>query len=284
MRLAASFLAAVLVTLALFYFMQSMISLPRRLDTPRGPAGLTFVQLGRDTPAPAATPGGQVLPPPPVARSAPPPAPALTFAEPPVPAPPPVAAMPELPRIEPGGRPYLGAFTPPSREKRRPAPPAEVAVKRALRAKPPSPPKAAAAVSPYPTPSAMAGAGDGSGPGSGGEAGGSGAPAGAPAAGNSPGVAHGPGSEEVVALLKVAPEYPREAARSGLTGWVKIALTITAEGTVADPKVIGSNPRRVFERAALRAIRQWRFKPRTIAGKPVPRRAVQVIEFTLARG
>jgi protein TonB len=90
--------------------------------------------------------------------------------------------------------------------------------------------------------------------------------------------------EEVVALLKTAPKYPRKAARSGKQGWVKIEFTITAQGEVVDPKVIASKPRRIFDRAAFKAIKQWRFKPKMVDGKAVPRRAVQVIEFKLATG
>ena len=90
--------------------------------------------------------------------------------------------------------------------------------------------------------------------------------------------------DEVVALYKFPPEYPRKAARSGEEGWVKIEFTITSQGEVDDPKVVASKPRRIFDRAALKAIRKWRFKPKTVDGIAVPRRAVQVIEFRLASG
>lgn len=53
-------------------------------------------------------------------------------------------------------------------------------------------------------------------------------------------------------------------------------------GTVTDVKILDSKPRRLFDRAAKRAILKWKFKPRVVDGKPVPRRAVQTIEFKLA--
>ena len=84
-------------------------------------------------------------------------------------------------------------------------------------------------------------------------------------------------------MLKLAPEYPRKAARSGKEGWVKLEFTITRQGTVSDPVVVDAKPRRIFDRAALRAIRKWRFKPKVAGGKPVARRATQIMEFKLAR-
>jgi protein TonB len=47
--------------------------------------------------------------------------------------------------------------------------------------------------------------------------------------------------------------YPREAAISGIEGWVKVEFTITAIGTVKDPRVIDAEPARVFNREAIRA-------------------------------
>lgn len=59
----------------------------------------------------------------------------------------------------------------------------------------------------------------------------------------------------------VAPEYPREAWRRGLEGWVDVELTIGPDGRVLDAKVLASQPRGIFERAALRAVMQWVFDP-----------------------
>jgi protein TonB len=91
------------------------------------------------------------------------------------------------------------------------------------------------------------------------------------------------GGGDVVALFRVDPVYPRKAARNGDEGWVKVEFTITELGSVVDPVVVDARPRRTFNRAAVAAIRQWRFKPRLVSGKPVAVRATQVIEFKLAK-
>ncbi len=84
-------------------------------------------------------------------------------------------------------------------------------------------------------------------------------------------------------LLRIAPQYPRRAAVKGVEGWVKIAFTIQGDGSVLDAKVIDAKPSRIFNRAALNAIKKWKFKPRLVEGKPVPRKAEQIIEFTLSK-
>lgn len=86
---------------------------------------------------------------------------------------------------------------------------------------------------------------------------------------------------DVVPVVVIRPLYPREAALAGIEGWVKVEFTITETGTVEDPLVVESQPPRVFDREAIRAILKWKFKPRVVEGTAVDRRATQVIDFTL---
>ncbi len=86
---------------------------------------------------------------------------------------------------------------------------------------------------------------------------------------------------DIIPIVVINPIYPREAAISGIEGWVKIEFTITEAGTVKNPQVVDARPARVFNRAAIRAILKWKFKPRVVAGVAVDRRASQIIDFTL---
>ncbi len=88
---------------------------------------------------------------------------------------------------------------------------------------------------------------------------------------------------DIIPLVRIAPQYPRKAAMNKKEGWVKIAFTITSTGTVKDAKVIDSKPRRLFDRAALKAILKWKFKPRIVDGKALERQAEQIIEFKLRK-
>ena len=86
---------------------------------------------------------------------------------------------------------------------------------------------------------------------------------------------------DIIPVVVIRPIYPRDAAISGIEGWVKIEFTITEAGTVKDPQVVDARPARVFNRAAIRAILKWKFKPRVVEGVAVDRRASQTIDFTL---
>jgi protein TonB len=96
----------------------------------------------------------------------------------------------------------------------------------------------------------------------------------------------GAGSDrDVVPLVRVDPEYPPRAKQQGIEGWVEIQFTISPVGTVQDPVVIASKPPYVFDRAALRAVRKWRYNPKTEDGVAVARTGIQVrLRFEIPRG
>ena len=64
---------------------------------------------------------------------------------------------------------------------------------------------------------------------------------------------------------------------------VKVAFTITKEGRVANPRVLSSNPVGVFDKAALRAIKKWKFNPKMVDGQAVEQTAAQEITFRLSK-
>lgn len=75
-----------------------------------------------------------------------------------------------------------------------------------------------------------------------------------------------------------APRYPRTAPR-GATGSVDLHLTVSENGDVRDVEVLG-NPREYFERAAVQAVRSWRFEPMTNdSNKPIPVRVAVRVTF-----
>jgi protein TonB len=86
---------------------------------------------------------------------------------------------------------------------------------------------------------------------------------------------------DIIPIVVIRPMYPRDAAMKGQEGWVKIEFTITATGTVKNPRVVDSKPPRVFNREAIRAILKWKFKPRVVEGVAVDRLATQIIDFNL---
>ncbi len=80
---------------------------------------------------------------------------------------------------------------------------------------------------------------------------------------------------DVLPIVKVPPQYPRRATQRGIEGWVLVEFTITPSGAVTNPVVIDSEPPGIFNRSALRTIVKWKYKPRILDGKAVPRPGVQ---------
>ena len=69
-------------------------------------------------------------------------------------------------------------------------------------------------------------------------------------------------------IVRVAPVYPARALSRGLEGYVDLSFTVTTAGTVRDPVVIQSTSS-LFERAAIRAVLKFKYKPRVVDGVPV---------------
>jgi TonB family protein len=75
------------------------------------------------------------------------------------------------------------------------------------------------------------------------------------------------GVSQGLLIKSVQPKYPAEALASHAQGAVLIEATIDKEGIVVHPKVLSGN--NVLAKAALEAVRQWRYKPYYLNGEPV---------------
>jgi len=74
-------------------------------------------------------------------------------------------------------------------------------------------------------------------------------------------------------------EYPAEAAKDGIKGYVVINILIAKDGSVEIAKILESQPANIFDDAALNAVRSWRFSPAKYKMKPVKMWAKQKIRF-----
>jgi len=82
---------------------------------------------------------------------------------------------------------------------------------------------------------------------------------------------------DILPLVRIPPQYPPRAQERGIEGWVHLRFTITKAGTVRDPEVVDADPPNVFDRAAIRAVERWKYKPRVENGVPVERPGVEVV-------
>jgi protein TonB len=88
---------------------------------------------------------------------------------------------------------------------------------------------------------------------------------------------------DVIPVVRVSPQYPLRASERGIEGWVEVEFTISKLGTVKDPRVFNSHPSSIFDRAALKAIRKWKYNPKIEDGEPVERPGVKVrLRFDLS--
>jgi TonB family protein len=75
------------------------------------------------------------------------------------------------------------------------------------------------------------------------------------------------GVSQGLLIKRVQPKYPAAALAVRTQGAVQIEATINKEGNVTNLKVLSGDP--VLARAALEAVRQWRYKPYYLDGNPV---------------
>ena len=68
-------------------------------------------------------------------------------------------------------------------------------------------------------------------------------------------------------LSRVTPQYPAEARAKGIRGTVRMKVLIAIDGTVAEVHVLSGEP--LLAQAATTAVRQWRYDPKIVNGKPV---------------
>jgi periplasmic protein TonB len=78
-------------------------------------------------------------------------------------------------------------------------------------------------------------------------------------------------------LHSVEPRYPEEARRQHLHGDVRLEILIDKEGKVASVKTLSGEP--ILVDAAIKAVKQWRYRPYLLNGDPVEVESTVTIKF-----
>ncbi len=91
-------------------------------------------------------------------------------------------------------------------------------------------------------------------------------------------------NQQAMPLHRVEPTYPARALQRGIEGYVVMSFTIDETGQPTDIEVLEAEPKRVFEREAMRALRNWKYQPKLVDGKAVTQPGQSVkLEFKLAK-
>lgn len=85
--------------------------------------------------------------------------------------------------------------------------------------------------------------------------------------------------ETPVVITQVRPEYPDIAQQSGMEGQVVVQALVGKDGKVKDVRIAKSVP--VLDEAAMKAVRQWVFKPALSNNRPVAVWVAVPVRFTL---
>jgi len=72
-----------------------------------------------------------------------------------------------------------------------------------------------------------------------------------------------------VLVQRVEPVYPEIARRGRAEGKVVVEAVIDDRGVVQEPRVVQSTTIPLLNEEALKAVRQWRYRPALFRGKPV---------------
>jgi len=88
-------------------------------------------------------------------------------------------------------------------------------------------------------------------------------------------------SAEAILVKGATPIYPQQALGRRQSGWAIVSFTIEPNGRTTDVHVTDSQPKHVFDRAAIDAVSRYRFTPATKNGEAVASTRNQRIDFNL---
>ena len=83
-----------------------------------------------------------------------------------------------------------------------------------------------------------------------------------------------------VPVSRPAPRYPIEAMRRNIGGVVQVRATIAPDGSVERLDLARGSGNRYLDRAAMEAVRRWRFEPAIRNGQPVSADVMVPVEFS----
>jgi protein TonB len=86
-----------------------------------------------------------------------------------------------------------------------------------------------------------------------------------------------------VVIRNTPPIYPETARRAGWEGRVTVRVEVSADGLPMSVALQKSSGYGVLDQAALRAVKTWRFQPRTIGGVAMAGTVDVPVNFTLSR-
>jgi protein TonB len=85
------------------------------------------------------------------------------------------------------------------------------------------------------------------------------------------------GVTDAVIEHRIQPVYPRQALAIRLEGEVVLLATVSEDGKVEKVKVLSGNG--ILAQAGIDAVRQWRYRPFLLDGKPIRMQTQVTLKF-----
>jgi protein TonB len=86
-----------------------------------------------------------------------------------------------------------------------------------------------------------------------------------------------------VLVHEVKPTYPIGARRAGTEGTSQLKIQVLPDGSVGEIQLVKSTGDSSLDEAAQKAVKQWKFKPGLIGGKPIPVWMTLSVKFELIK-
>ena len=90
-------------------------------------------------------------------------------------------------------------------------------------------------------------------------------------------------ARELQPIVRIPPEYPMRARGNAIEGFVELRFTVTEAGTVENVEVLRAVPPGIFDGAAKRAVRKWKYAPQVVEGQPRAVVTYTRLKFELAK-
>jgi protein TonB len=87
------------------------------------------------------------------------------------------------------------------------------------------------------------------------------------------------GVTQGMVINKVQPVYPKLALVARVTGVVLVKAVISKQGVISELQVVSGHP--VLVPAALKALKQWRYRPYLLNGEPVEVETYITVTFAI---
>jgi len=79
----------------------------------------------------------------------------------------------------------------------------------------------------------------------------------------------GGSDRDCVPQVRIQPDYPIQARQRGIEGWVDVQFKVGADGSIRNPVAVGADPKQLFDRAAIQAVKGWKYSPKIEDGRSV---------------